>query len=271
MVIRMCKILNRIINLLWIIVLCALLPFAVYADDSGNVTAVQSGDILATGDTVTISLSDNAMTVSSFTCGVAFDPELVKVVAVTPSAIALTDDTVWEPLVVSTPQQANENGAVGFAYANSADRSYEAGTVAEITFEAIAEGNAVFTLYEDSDGQDGNRSDSLQTLTCQISNDMGAMNYLVHMQEKTDTSVSISMVNKAETAANGFFVVAVYDREGRMLYSQEATGPFAPDAETLLTVSWQAQDDAAEVRAFVLDENHAPIRAKWQASLQVTS
>ncbi len=129
------------------------------------------------GDTITVILSNESMTVSSFTCGIQYDQENLSIVSIkgtdvnNPEKISIkqtTNNSEWKTLVYSSLEEANASGRIGFAFVNSTDVSCKEGVFAEITFKAIAPGTASFVLYEDSYGIDGYKSDTVDIETCDI-------------------------------------------------------------------------------------------------------
>lgn len=129
------------------------------------------------GDTITVILSNESMTVSSFTCGIQYDQENLSIVSIkgtdvnNPEKISIkqtTNNSEWKALVYSSLEEANASGRIGFAFVNSTDVSCKEGVFAEITFKAIAPGTASFVLYEDSYGIDRYKSDTVAVETCDI-------------------------------------------------------------------------------------------------------
>ena len=124
---------------------------------------------LAVGDTVTVVLKNKAITVSSFACGVALDKERFTCESIVgtgknPNKYYLTDeyDETVANTAASKTTESNNTGTVGFTWGGTEDTNYVAGTIATITFTVKGIGTAApFTLYEDSDGTDGMKSDSI--------------------------------------------------------------------------------------------------------------
>ena len=117
------------------------------------------------GDTVTVTVKNRAMKVCSFTGGVSFDPEKVTCIGINPADARLTD-TSGESVKAtrtSTTETAAVMNAVGFGFASAYEDSYRAGTLLTVTFKVIGTGTTGLTLYEDSDGTDGFRSEAAET------------------------------------------------------------------------------------------------------------
>ena len=183
--------------LLSFLLLLSLIPTAVFAaDGETNVEMAVSTDAVSgslkdvrVGDTVTVQLSVKAMTVSSFTCGIAFDKEKLQCVQIVGSDPEYPDDiginktsgkNTWVDFTaVSTRTEANNNGTVGFALGGAVDVEYQAGLFATITFNVIARGDCTITLYEDTAGTDTFKSDSIT-------------NQVVSIVEETASSIALT-------------------------------------------------------------------------------
>ena len=166
------------------ILLCVMMAFTVFTVVAGaaggetNVTFEVEKTEVKVDDTFTVTLSNKAMTVMGFTAGFTFDNTLLECVSIVgPRGTARPDyyylvDTEWGDkyvaTAVSTVDQANENGTVGFAYIGTADTAYEAGLLFTVTFKAKAAGTANFTLYEETNGTDAFTSDGIETKTLTI-------------------------------------------------------------------------------------------------------
>lgn len=171
--------------LLCLVMVLSYVPSHIHAAGGAtNVYMTLGSTEVSIGDTFTVTLSHNNMTVSSFTAGIKFDKDLLECVAVdgpmasvdpsyasffylTKAGVPAFMATV-QATAVSTPAQANANGQVGFAVAATADATYTGQLLYTVTFKAKADGNAVFALYEDSAGTDGHKNDSIETQTVTI-------------------------------------------------------------------------------------------------------
>lgn len=161
--------------LVLLLCLCAL-TLPTYAQvETSNVAAV-SVDCAYVGETITVQIQNSAMTVSSFTCGVAYDREKLALVSVAgmnelnPENVSIhraSDNAEWNALVYSTLAESEVCGTVGFAFVNCKNELYAAGSFAEITFKVLKEGRATLTVYEDSDGEDGLIMNCTQEIMCQ--------------------------------------------------------------------------------------------------------
>ena len=172
--------------LLSLLLLIALIPSSAFA--AGGETNVKmtvatnatSGKLedVRVGDKVTVQLSVKEMTVSSFTCGVIFDKAKLECISIVGSDPEYPDDigiekasgkTTWTNFTaVSTIEEANSVGTVGFALGGTSDVEYKAGLFVTITFSVKARGNCAITLYEDTDGTDAFRSEEVASESLSI-------------------------------------------------------------------------------------------------------
>lgn len=180
------RILAVILSLMMVFTTLGTVTFA--AGGETNVSFTVDKTTAAVGDTITVTVSNKAMTVSSFTCGFKFDKDnlecksVVGPISSSPSFFCLTPVTpsnpfspVTEVKVVSTPADANDpvkGGAVGFAHTDTdlAGVPYKESTLFTATFEvkSVGSGSFDFVLYESSSGTDKYNSDSIETKTVSI-------------------------------------------------------------------------------------------------------
>lgn len=160
-------------------VIMAVTVFAVTVSAAGGATNVAfevEKTEVNVGDTFTVTLSNKAMNVKGFSAGFTFDNTLLECVSIVgpnanaPTRFYLMDNSYWpvSPTAVSSVDQANTNGTVGFALAGTATTGYLPGTIFTVTFRAKAAGTASFTLYEESNGTDAFKSDNIETKTVTI-------------------------------------------------------------------------------------------------------
>ena len=155
--------------LLSLLLLLSLVPATALAA-SGNISMTVSSstgkmDTLYVGDTVTVTVSNTAMTVSTFTFNVKFDKEKFECTSIVGADSEYPDDiglekesgkNTWvSAQTKSTLKEANNTAAVGFGWAAADDTKYKAATIVTITFKAKAPGSAEFVLSEDSSGTGG--------------------------------------------------------------------------------------------------------------------
>ena len=148
--------------------------FAVIAEEGTNFDFSLSKTALASGDTFSVNLTSDEMTVSSIVCGILFDNDKLSCVSIVGSDPESPDEiginktegksTRVEACFVPSVNEANESGSIGAVFVNENDVSYSAGEVFTATFLAKSAGEAEITLYEDTDGADGYRSDNAKSM-----------------------------------------------------------------------------------------------------------
>ena len=194
---------------------------------------------LAVGDTVTVILKNKAMTVSSFACGVAFDKERFTCESIVgtgnnPNKYYLTDeygDTV-QSTAASKPAESNNTGTVGFAWGGTEDATYVAGAIARITFTVKGIGTAApFTLYEDSDGTHGMKSDSIMQVEAK------AFAYLDEL-----ASCVITAPAKDGTPQMDLSHMGGVKYTGAITWTPAVSGTFAPGTKYTAHVTLTAND-----------------------------
>lgn len=169
------RILAVILSLMMVFTTLGTVTFA--AGGATNVSFTVDKTTAAVGDTITVTLSNGAMTVESFSCGFFFDKEKLECTSISgpnstkPGFFFITDDEYgapWKATAASKVSDANTSGTVGIAFAGTEDIAYKAGVVLTATFKVKATGDAAFTLYEDTGGTDRFKSDSIVTKTVSI-------------------------------------------------------------------------------------------------------
>ena len=147
--------------LLSVVMVVAVMPLAVHAEKStSNLTLDVSVETMLVGDTITVTLSNEAMKVCSFTGGLHFDTAKFTCTSIVG---AEGDENIYlseggeavKAMVSATVADANRNGNIGFAFVGTEEASYEAGTLFTATFTANIKGTGTFSVYESSDGADG--------------------------------------------------------------------------------------------------------------------
>ncbi len=164
-------------------VIMTVMAFAVTVVAAGgetNVEFVADKTAVSVDDTFTISFRNKEMTVKGFTGGFTFDTTLLECVSIVGVDPDYPDDfslisgggrggvTYTAPTAISSIEQANANGTVGYAYAGVKDVTYLENTLYIVTFKAKDAGTANFTLYEQSNGTDAFASDNIDTIVVTI-------------------------------------------------------------------------------------------------------
>ena len=139
--------------------------------EKANVYLSADKNTLAVGEQIRVTLFSREMRVATFITGISFDKSKLKCISIVgsdpdyPSAVGITKkgvkDGFTSATVVHTTEEANATGNVGITVLSVADADYVAGAVFSVTFEAIAEGEALISLFEDSDGTDTYRADGI--------------------------------------------------------------------------------------------------------------
>ncbi|MCD8358758.1 MAG: Ig-like domain-containing protein [Oscillospiraceae bacterium] len=229
MVQKLCK--RGLPLLLCVILLASLLCVgAAAADTEANVAMDVSATELTVGDTVSVTVSvKEGTTISSIGLGIFFDTELLECTSIAGGIEGYPDEfglsktsglNTWVPATAySTLEDAASEGTVGFAIAGTADAEYAESVAFTATFTAIAEGTAAFTLYEDSAGADGYKSDAIETAEVVIS--------------AGDTTVDVTGVTLDKTEA------ALTVGETLTL-----TATVEPEDATDPTVTWTSSDES---------------------------
>ena len=126
---------------------------AMYAVSSSGTHLTATASSAGPIKTFTVTLSNTAMTTSSFTGGLEFNKTQLKVTEITTGAGYTALGTGAITSAVSTAAEANTNGKVGVAFVHAADKSYAAADILTVTFESRTEGKtATITPYENSYG-----------------------------------------------------------------------------------------------------------------------
>ncbi len=206
------------ILLLFICVTIIISAIDLRLDASGrtNLDVVLSSTALAVGDIFTVTLVSEMMTVSSIACGITFDKEKLTCISITGSDPECPDEIginktegnkSWtRAYVAPSVEEANDAGSVGIAFLNTEDTSYAAGEIFTATFMAEVEGETDITLYEDSDGANGYRSDSIKSVKAYIYDRSAEENANVYFDmDKKEISVgetlTVTLSSKEMTVA----------------------------------------------------------------------
>lgn len=200
----------------------AVMPFAVSAEkETSNLSIAVDKDTVEIGDTVTVTLENAAMSVFSFTGGLHFDTAKFTCTTITGSqgneTIYLTKDGEPEAAMIqSSVADATRNGNIGFAFVGTEESTYEADTIVTATFTAKVKGNAVFTVYESSDGTDGfspNISADADSVTVTVTTPprpVGYENIAPYADtedcgsETYDAAHTVNTINDGDYSANGY-------------------------------------------------------------------
>lgn len=152
------KVMTLLLTIITGIFLYGGVAFAGGGQSNLNLTA--SSVQIQPGWTEYVSINNNPMTVSTLTGGFAFDPAMFQV-----TNIVTNNESLG---IVSSVEEANANGTVGFAMIGFDDLYYDGGSLLTVELVAQKEGVTGFSLYEDSDGVDGFKGNGIGTITTEI-------------------------------------------------------------------------------------------------------
>ena len=196
---------------------------------------------LRVGDTVTVTVKNTAMTVSTFGCYVLFDTDAFECVSIVgadeeyPESIYITKASGKSrevELKASTAEKANTEGSVGMGVAGTDDVEYVAGTIATITFRAKAIAtNSSFVLGENSAGADGMKSNSIMQVEAK------AFAYLDEL-----ASCVITAPTKGGTPQNDLSNMGGVKYSGTITWTPAVSGAFAPGTPYTAHVTLTAND-----------------------------
>lgn len=213
---------RKLACLLTMAMLFAMLPGTALAAGS-NLTIAVDKTSATVGDTVQVTLSIKEMTASSITGGFSFDTEKMTCTSIVGAdgddyfyVTKGTKNREAEMTAVSTVDEANSSGNVGFALVGTSDEDYHAGIVLVATFTAKADGGADFASYEDTAGADAFKGDDVETITTTV-------------EAVTVMATGISLDQTTLSIVKG--------QTGTL------TATVTPDEATDKTVTWSSSDD----------------------------
>lgn len=176
-------------------------------DGRTNVKAETDSNTADNLESFTVSLSYSDMRVSSFTAGLDFDRNSLKVTKIEKcggytklAAGAMTED-------VSTLTEANNTGNIGVAFTRTDTSAFAADTILKVTFRSKTTGVTTVSAYEDSDGAMGYA---------------GQSNDLV-LQIKEPVGVTVSGTVKSYGDASAAVIVKLM-QGGAVVMEQNGTG-----------------------------------------------
>ncbi len=216
------------------------------AASDANVYFSMDRDELAIGERVSVTLSSKEMTVQAFAAGISFDNEKLRCVSIVGSDPDYPNDIglnmkegkyPWkEALFATAVDEANASGDVAVVVYSISDETYVEGVIFTVTFEAVAEGEALFTLFEDSDGTDGYRSDQIVIKSVTVGGKKLAVrstsDLIVYSVSGREVTIDCDVACKAGYLKNGEYI-AIPAVKGTDSYS--FTAPDGVD-EVLLTL-----------------------------------
>ena len=245
---------KRLLSLLLsLLLLLSLVPATALAA-SGNISMTVSSstgkmDTLHVGDTVTVTVSNQAMTVSTFTFNVQFDKDKFECVSIVGADSEYPDDiglekesgkTTWVDVQTkSTLKEANNTAAVGFGWAAADDTKYKAATIVTITFKAKAPGSAEFVLSEDSSGTGGFKGQVSSTSAKILKSPIASVSFTLDAPAKGVALPSLTALGSGYTGAVEWY-------EGKNATGTAVIGNAKPNQVYTAKITLKADTSAGE-------------------------
>ena len=245
---------KRLLSLLLsLLLLLSLVPATALAA-SGNISMTVSPstgtmDTLHVGDTVTVTVSNQAMTVSTFTFNVQFDKDKFECTSIVgadsnyPDEIGLEKESgknTWAGVQTkSTLQEANNTAAVGFGWAAAGDTKYKAATIVTITFKVKATGSAKFVLSEDSGGTNGFKGEVSSTSATILKAPITSVSFTLNDPAKGAALPSLTALGSGYTGAVEWY-------EGKNATGTAVIGNAKPNQVYTAKITLKADTSAGE-------------------------
>ena len=245
---------KRLLSLLLsLLLLLSLVPATALAA-SGNISMTVSPstgtmDTLHVGDTVTVTVSNQAMTVSTFTFNVQFDKDKFECTSIVgadsnyPDEIGLEKESgknTWAGVQTkSTLTEANNNATVGFGWAAAGDTKYKAATIVTITFKVKATGSAKFVLSEDSGGTNGFKGEVSSTSATILKAPITSVSFTLNDPAKGAALPSLTALGSGYTGAVEWY-------EGKNATGTDVIGNAKPNQVYTAKITLKADTSAGE-------------------------
>lgn len=245
---------KRLLSLLLsLLLLLSLVPATALAA-SGNISMTVSPstgtmDTLHVGDTVTVTVSNQAMTVSTFTFNVQFDKDKFECTSIVgadsnyPDEIGLEKESgknTWAGVQTkSTLTEANNNATVGFGWAAAGDTKYKAATIVTITFKVKATGSAKFVLSEDSGGTNGFKGEVSSTSATILKAPITSVSFTLNDPAKGAALPSFTALGSGYTGAVEWY-------EGKNATGTAVIGNAKPNQVYTAKITLKADTSAGE-------------------------
>lgn len=245
---------KRLLSLLLsLLLLLSLVPATALAA-SGNISMTVSPstgtmDTLHVGDTVTVTVSNQAMTVSTFTFNVQFDKDKFECTSIVgadsnyPDEIGLEKESgknTWAGVQTkSTLTETNNNATVGFGWAAAGDTKYKAATIVTITFKVKATGSAKFVLSEDSGGTNGFKGEVSSTSATILKAPITSVSFTLNDPTKGTALPSLTALGSGYTGAVEWY-------EGKNATGTAVIGNAKPNQVYTAKITLKADTSAGE-------------------------
>ena len=146
---------------------------------------------------------------------------------------------------------------------NSVERNTETG----VTTGTISLDNSSKTITILVTAPDGTAT---QTYTITVTPETETADYVVKYVSSTDTSTTVSLKNNTQSASSLVFVVAAYNKDGKMIAVNTTEKELSPAETVDLSVTYAANAGVKSVKAFVMQQGtFALMREAW--SMQIAA
>lgn len=125
------------------------------AVEDSNLSLTASASAVTEEDSFTVTVNMRSAMVSSFTGHLEFNNDMLKCVGITTGAAYDALATGALSAQLSTPDEANSTGKLGWGFAYGAEAVYASGELLTVQFKAIGSGTTNIGLYEISAGTSG--------------------------------------------------------------------------------------------------------------------
>ena len=125
------------------------------AVEDSNLLLTASASAVTEEDSFTVTVNMRSAMVSSFTGHLEFNNDMLKCVGITTGAAYDALATGALSAQLSTPDEANSTGKLGWGFAYGAEAVYAGGELLTVQFKAIGSGTTNIGLYEISAGTSG--------------------------------------------------------------------------------------------------------------------
>ena len=138
------------------------------AVEDSNLSLTASASAVTEEDSFTVTVNMRSAMVSSFTGHLEFNNDMLKCVGITTGAAYDALATGALSAQLSTPDEANSTGKLGWGFAYGAEAVYAGGELLTVQFKAIGSGTTNIGLYEISAGTSGFKGGNGAAATVEI-------------------------------------------------------------------------------------------------------
>lgn len=266
------KIVKKAVAILLVIaMLMSLLVTTAFA--ASNVTVEVDKSNANVGDTVVVTVKNNAMKISSFIAYIRFNTEQLECTSIKgvkggiENNNAYLYDTAENDTLKCTAftivTEANSDGVVSAVFAGTGDANYAAGTIFKATFKVKAAGSINISLYEDSDGADGNPAGKDEVSCGSVSVTVAAPPIAVTNVTLDQTTLNLNLKNN-ETAKliatvtpdNADNKTVTWTSSNAAIAEVDNSGNVTAKAVGTATITARAGDKSAQCSVTVVNCDH---------------